>query len=141
MKWKGQRKSSNVEDRRGQSTGGGGINPLLLGPLIRLLFSKKGLIIIGVFLIFSLVTGNNPLNFIGQIFGGANPTQSSIPYQSNAEESELVAFSETILANTEDVWSQLLNGYRPPTLVLFNNSVQSACGFASQCYRAFLLSW
>jgi predicted metalloprotease len=137
MKWKGQRKSSNVEDRRGHSTGGGGINPLLLGPLIRLLFSKKGLIIIGVFLIFSLVTGNNPLNFIGQIFGGANPTQSSIPYQSNAEESELVAFSETILANTEDVWSQLLNGYRPPTLVLFNNSVQSACGFASSATGPF----
>ena len=49
MRWKGQRKSSNVEDRRGQSSMGrgmGGINPLLIGPLLRFLFSKKGLLIL-----------------------------------------------------------------------------------------------
>ena len=140
MKWKGQRRSSNVEDRRGQSARGGGlggINPLLLGPIIRLLFSKKGLLIVGAFLIFSWVTGNNPLNFIGQFFTGGSTTQSSTPYKGSAQENELAAFSETILANTEDVWNQLLDGYREPTLVLFTNSVNSACGFASSATGPF----
>ena len=68
MKWKGSRRSSNVEDRRGQSSGGSrgfsSINPMLLGPLLRLLFSKKGLIVAAVFLGISFLTGNNPLNFL-----------------------------------------------------------------------------
>nr|WP_316932667.1 neutral zinc metallopeptidase [Anditalea andensis] len=42
MKWQGRRKSTNVNDRRGRSGGGGGgISPMLLIPLIRLLFSKQ----------------------------------------------------------------------------------------------------
>lgn len=141
MKWKGQRRSSNIDDRRGKSAGRGGthgINPLLLGPLIRLLFSKTGLIIVGIFLIISFITGNNPLNFIGQLFtGGGASTQSSMPYQGSAQENELATFSETILANTEDVWHKLLDGYREPTLVLFTNSVNSACGSASSATGPF----
>jgi predicted metalloprotease len=141
MKWKGQRRSSNIDDRRGKSAGRGGtrgINPLLLGPLIRLLFSKTGLIIIGIFLIISFITGNNPLNFIGQLFtGGGASTQSSMRYQGSAQENELATFSETILANTEDVWHKLLDGYREPTLVLFTNSVNSACGSASSATGPF----
>jgi len=112
MKWKGKRKSSNVEDRRGQSgsgRGGGGLNPMLLGPLMKLLFSKTGLIIVGVFLVFSLLTGNNPLSFLGQFFeGNNNQTETSMPYVGSAKENELADFSKTILANTEDVWNDLL---------------------------------
>jgi len=132
MKWKGKRQSSNVEDRRGQSGSGrgiGGFNPMLLGPLIRLLFSKTGLILVGIFLVFSFITGNNPLSFLGQFFqGGDDQTQTSVPYQGSAAENELAAFSATILANTEDVWNGLLDDYREPTLVLFTGSVASACG-------------
>ena len=140
MKWKGQRRSSNIEDRRGQSArsgGGRGINPILLAPLLRLLFSKKGLIIVGIFLVISFATGNNPLNFLGQFFTGGAPSQTSTPYQGSPKENELAAFSETILASTEDVWNQLLNGYREPTLVLYTNSVNSACGFASSATGPF----
>lgn len=141
MKWKGQRKSSNVEDRRGQSgpsKGFGGFNPILLGPLIRLLFSKTGLIIVGIFLLFSLLTGNNPLSLIGNLFnGGPSQTETSAPYQGTPEEDELAEFSMTILANTEDVWNQLLSDYREPTLVLYTGSVSSACGFASSATGPF----
>ena len=88
MKWKGKRQSSNIEDRRGQSgssRGGRGINPMLLGPLIKILFSKTGLIIVGIFLVFSFITGNNPLTFLGQLFvGGDNQSEISTPYQVNA---------------------------------------------------------
>ena len=141
MKWKGKRQSSNVDDQRGQSGPGrgmGGFNPVLLGPLIKLLFSKTGLVIVGLFLLFSLVTGNNPLSLLGQFFlGGDNQTKTSVPYQGTAEENELAAFSATILASTEDVWNERINNYREPTLVLFNGSVASACGSASSATGPF----
>jgi len=140
MKWKGKRQSSNVDDRRGQggSSRGRGINPLLLGPLIKLLFSKTGLIIVALFLGFSLLTGNNPLTFLGQLFtGGENQTETSTPYKGSAKNNELAAFSATILANTEDVWNGILDNYREPTLVLFTGSVASACGSASSATGPF----
>ena len=141
MKWKGKRRSSNVEDRRGQSgsrSGSGGFNPMILAPLIKLLFSKTGLIIAGLFIVISLVTGNNPLNIISQFFtGGTTPTETSAPYQGTQKENELAAFSATILGNTEDVWNKLLDNYREPTLVLFTGSVSSACGSASSATGPF----
>lgn len=141
MKWKGKRQSSNIEDRRGRSgsrRGVGGFNPMLLGSLIKLLFSKTGLIIVGVFLVFSFITGNNPLKFLGQFFvGGNGQTETSVPYQGNPKENELADFSATILASTEDVWNGILDNYREPTLVLFTGSVSSACGSASSATGPF----
>ena len=142
MKWKGKRQSSNVEDRRGQSgpsRGFGGLNPMLLGPLFRLLFSKTGLVLVGIFLVFSFLTGNNPLSLLGNFFtgGGGSPTETSVPYEGTAKENELAAFSSTILANTEDVWGGLIDNYREPTLVLFTGSVASACGSASSATGPF----
>jgi len=140
MKWKGKRQSSNIDDRRGQSTGRGigGFNPMLLGPLIRMLFSKTGLIIVGIFLLISFLTGNNPLSLLGQFFTGApGQTQSSAPYQGTPAEEEMADFSATILANTEDVWNDLLQNYREPTLVLFTGYVSSACGSASSATGPF----
>ena len=141
MKWKNKRRSSNIDDRRGQRSprqGVGGFNPMLLGPLIKILFSKTGLIIVGGFLVFSFLTGNNPLNIISQFFtGGAPLTESSAPYQGSDSENELAEFSSTILANTEDVWNQLISNYREPTLVLFTGAVSSACGSASSATGPF----
>jgi len=118
--------------------GAGGFNPMLIGPLIRLLFSKTGLILVGIFLAISLLTGNNPLRLIGQFFmGGGAPAETSVPYQPTAEENELAAFSATILANTEDVWNGLIDNYREPTLVLYTGSVASACGSASSATGPF----
>src|SRR5690606_8402382 len=141
MKWRGRRQSSNIDDRRGQGgprQGFGGFNPTLLGPLLRILFSKTGLFIVGAFLVISLIMGKNPLRLITQFLGGGLPTtESSAPYTPTAEEEELADFSATILANTEDVWNQLLDNYREPTLVLFTGSVASACGSASSATGPF----
>lgn len=136
MKWKGKRQSANVEDRRGQRSGmgGGGFNPMLLGPLLKLLFSKTGLIIVGILLLLAFITGTNPLNFL---LGGGGQSVTSTPYQGTAKENELADFSSVILANTEDVWNNLLENYREPTLVLFSGSVTSACGMASSATGPF----
>lgn len=141
MKWKGRRQSSNIEDRRGQGSSGkgiGGINPSLLGPLLRLLFSKVGLFIVGLFLVISLILGKNPLSLISNLLsGGSFQTESSVPYVSTAKDKELAEFSATILADTEDVWNNLLDNYREPTLVLFTGSVSSSCGSASSATGPF----
>jgi len=141
MKWKGRRQSSNVEDKRGQSSssrrGFGGLSPMLLTPLIKLIFSKTGLIIVGIFLIISFVTGNNPLTLIGNLFLGGGQTLSTGTYSGTAEEQELADFSAVILASTEDVWNSTLQNYREPKLVLFSGYVSSACGSASSATGPF----
>lgn len=139
MKWEGRRKSQNVEDRRGQSGGGGGgFNPLLIGPLLKILFSKTGLIIVGIVIVFSVVTGTNPLNFIGGFLGGGSQGfTTETNYTPTAEEDRLAEFSATILGDTELVWNQLIENYREPTLVLFTGSVSSACGNASAATGPF----
>ena len=141
MKWQGRRQSSNVEDRRGQGgprRGIGGFNPSLLGPLVKILFSKVGLFIVGGFLVISLIMGKNPLSLISQLLsGGAIPSQSTEAYQPTEKDEELAQFCATILGDTEVVWNKLLKNYREPTLVLFTGSVSSACGAASSATGPF----
>ncbi len=141
MKWQGRRKSSNIDDRRGQSRfwkGLGGFSPTLLIPLVRLLFSKVGLFIVGAFLVISFLLGKNPLSLISNLLsGGSVGTESAAPYKPTEKDKELAEFSATILANTEDVWNKLLKNYREPTLVLFTGSVASACGSASSATGPF----
>lgn len=112
---------------------------MLIGPLLRLLFSKTGLIIVGIIIAISVVTGTNPLTFLGNFMGGGGSQgfTTETNYTPSAEEDRLAAFSEVILADTEDVWNQLLDNYREPTLVLFSGQVSSACGMASSATGPF----
>ncbi len=140
MKWKGRRKSTNVDDRRGASSssssgsGLGGLNPMIIGLLLKLVTSKKGLIIVAVILGLMYFTGNNPLNFLT---GNTNNQIQSTSYKGTAKENELADFSATILADTEDIWNQIIKNYREPTLVIFTGSVNSACGSASSSTGPF----
>lgn len=124
MKWRGGRRSSNVEDRRGapMSRGakmGGGIG---------------GLGIIAVIVMFLL--GGDPLQLLGQLLGGGG-SPASMPSQQRSAPSqqsdELADFSSVILADTEVTWGRLFrqygSQYREPKLVLFSGQTQSACGY------------
>ncbi|AOW16992.1 flagellar biosynthesis protein FlgM [Polaribacter vadi] len=136
MKWRSNRKSSNVDDRRGMSSGrsGGGLSPMLIGLLLKLVTSKKGLIIVAVVLGLMYFTGFNPLQFIS---GGATNQIQNTNYKGSASENELVTFSNRVLVSTEDVWNKIIPNYKEPTLVLFRNSVSSACGSASSATGPF----
>ncbi|QBY04020.1 hypothetical protein E2K93_06315 [Thalassotalea sp. HSM 43] len=140
MRWQGKRRSSNVEDRRGQrvSAGGGGIATLLMRFLPFLLQTKIGriLLVIGV------------VGYFGAQMLGVNiaPQQSSeqqIPAntQLTEQQQQLGEFVAVILADTEDTWHKLLQqqqkSYREPVLVLFTQAVQSACGTASSAVGPF----
>jgi len=141
MKWQGRRQSSNIDDRRGQGgpkMGAGGFNPMLLGPLLKILFSKTGMILIGVFLVGSFLLGYNPLSLLsGLVGGGEQGVTSDTSYAPTVQEEEMASFSSTVLADTEDVWNSQLDNYREPTLVLFTGSVSSACGSASSATGPF----
>ena len=139
MKWKGRRKSTNVDDRRGANSGGssgglGGLSPMLIGLLLKLVTSKKGLIIVGIVLAVMYFTGNNPLQFFS---GNTNNRIQSTSYKGTPKENELADFSATVLADTEDIWNKIIPNYREPTLVIFSRSVNSGCGNASSSTGPF----
>jgi uncharacterized protein len=139
MRWTGRRESSNVDDQRGRSGGGGFSN---FGGLPGGLFSKGGLIVIVIILGISWFTDTNPLTLLSQLSGGGDgyTVEQSEPYQGTAAEEELASFTKVVLADTEDVWNSLMDDYREPTLVLFSGSVQSACGQASASSGPFYCS-
>lgn len=141
MKWKGRRQSSNVEDRRGQSSSrgsGGGLNIGMISLLFRFLFSKTGLIVAGVMIVVFWVAGINPLTFLSQVVGGEElGVQTTQTYVPTAEDQELAQFSATVLADTEDIWNELIKNYREPTMVLFSGYISSACGSASSATGPF----
>ena len=126
MRWRGRRESANVEDRRSMSGGkiaiGGGLGGIVL-------------------LILALLFGVDPNQLLEQLpQSEAQPgTTTSRPI--NPEEEELRKFSSVVLAETEDVWTEIFRQmggqYRKLTLVLFTDQVQSACGNASAAVGPF----
>ncbi|SHH56959.1 hypothetical protein SAMN04488109_4410 [Chryseolinea serpens] len=130
MQWRGRRQSSNVDDQRGRSGGGG-------------MAVKGGLGTVVIVLIISLIMGKNPLELLSQVQGtdgGVTTEQTSPDYQPTAEEQELSEFVKVVLADTEDVWHSIMKDYREPTLVMFTGQVQSACGTASSSTGPFYCS-
>lgn len=135
MKWKGSRRSSNVEDRRNQSSvnlgGTGGGNMRMLVPVIRMLIGTKIGRIVLVIGGIAYFLGFNPMSLMGSMT--QSTTQSATI---NTEQDENSAqFVSAVLGQTEDIWSKVFQQhnatYSEPRLVLFRNSVKSGCGFAS----------
>jgi predicted metalloprotease len=125
MRWLGRQQSGNVEDRRGMGGGrmaiGGGLGGVV------------------VILILSLLTGKNPLDYLGN--GGSPPYDQEVNTATTPEEDENAKFVGVVLQDTEDVWNKLFqaqgNDYREPKLVLFTQNYQSGCGFASAAVGPF----
>jgi predicted metalloprotease len=124
MKTDGLRSSSNVEDRRRGGGGGGRGAPVKL---------SGGVIV--VVLVVSALTGTNPLTLLGQLSSGGSSstsTPSAPPGDDRAAQ-----FVAKVLATTEDTWRGKMPGYREPKLVLFRDSVSSACGHATAAVGPF----
>ncbi|WP_026777122.1 neutral zinc metallopeptidase [Polaribacter sp. Hel_I_88] len=140
MKWRSNRKSSNVDDRRGMSSGrsgsgnSSGLIKLLLPLILKLVTTKKGLILIVAIVGIMYFTGFNPLQFLS---GGTSNQIQNTNYKGSASENELAEMSTLVLKSTEDVWNKIIPNYKEPTLVLFTNSVSSACGSASSATGPF----
>jgi len=146
MRWRGNRKSSNVEDRRNMNVSslgnvgrGGGLLRLL--PMVYKILGIKGTVILVVCAgAYGLFTGNLSTMLSGSQ-QNSTETVSSKPLQESAKERELVEFVSVILADTEDTWDTLFKEkgktYQKPSLVLFRNTVKSACGTAQSAMGPF----
>jgi hypothetical protein len=104
------------------------------------MLTKGGLGTIAIIVIISLILGKNPLTLLQQtdvLNGGGTDyaTEQSVPIDPAQE--ELAEFVSVVLADTEDVWNQLMENYREPVLVLFSGNVESACGMASAASGPF----
>ena len=92
-----------------------------------------------VIMILALLFGVNPQQLFEQLPSDQPAVQSSRP--TNPEEEELKQFVSVVLAKSEDVWTDVFrqNGrqYREPTLVLFTDRVQSACGMTGAAVGPF----
>jgi hypothetical protein len=81
--------------------------------------------------------GGNPLELLLSQSG-----QVEVPYTETAEDRELREFASVVLAETEDVWTELFKEekgmkYQCPNLVLYSGYVQSACGAADSSVGPF----
>jgi len=142
MKWKGGRKSSNVEDRRSTSGSRGGGAPsmrtmMMIWPIIRpLLKTKFGWAIIGL-AAAAYFAGFNPLALIGM--GGAPMGKTTVANE--AKDNEMSDFMKTTLGYTEEVWNSVLPKYgiryKEPVMVLYRGGTKSGCGFASSAMGPF----
>ncbi|PXZ04556.1 KPN_02809 family neutral zinc metallopeptidase [Gilliamella apicola] len=124
MRWRDQRESDNIEDRRSQSASDIGT---------RIPIGGKGKIIL--FLIV-LVAGYYGVDLTGlldsSVINLGDNTSTSRVDDAPLNDSEAAKFTSVILASTEDFWQeqfqQLGKTYIPPKLVLYSGATRTLCG-------------
>ena len=127
MRWRGGRRSTNVEDRRGSraKTGllGGGLGTIVL-ILVAMYFGVDP-----TFLIQGMQSANVPTST------GSQPTAEDL------RDDPLADMIAVVMADTEDVWHEIFEAqgrsYREPTLVLFSGATRSACGLGQAAMGPF----
>jgi len=127
MKLGDVRESDNVQDRRGR------------GPVRRGAVAVSG-VTIAVVLVVSVITGRNPLELLSTIQGGGQNRRPAASTPIDPKDPGAI-FTRKILATTEDTWNEALpkvgKRYTMPTLVLFRDGTESACGFQESAVGPF----
>jgi predicted metalloprotease len=127
MRWQGGRRSSNIEDRRGQRAG-----PKLLG---------GGIGTIAIVLI-AMYFGVDPTPLLEGMQSASQASSSGTrPTAEDLENDPLADMVSVVVADTEDVWTEIfaLEGqrYEPPILVMFTGETRSACGLGQAAMGPF----
>ena len=136
MRWEQGRRSENVEDVRGAGGGRGGGGLRLGGGALVLL-------LVGAWLF-----GADPMTLLSILVDGGGGSSIQVPDASMeggapapAGNDEGAQFVSVVLADTEDTWTQIFatggERYVPPKLVLFTDTVRSACGMAQSAMGPF----
>jgi predicted metalloprotease len=119
--------SRNVEDRRGRRVSrgiaGGGIGTLLI-------------------ILLALFFGFDPSLLLQSNVREANVPETLPPQsQQSSMNDEMRQFVARVLGSTERTWDQIFRAagqtYQKPTLVLFTDAVESACGFGQAAAGPF----
>lgn len=127
MRWDDLRESTNIEDVRA-STGGG-------GPGLR--FGVGGTLLA---LAASYFFGIDPRLILG-LMSAVPSTQTAPVAQGGAPQDEQGRFIAAVLGETEDAWGAIFQAqgrtYVPPKLVLYRDQMPSACGSANSAVGPF----
>jgi predicted metalloprotease len=133
MRWTPGGSSDDVEDRRDESGGGGGFQ---VGGI------HLGLGGVVVLFILSLIFKRDFLSLLSSNSVGTPGTTASQPdHARDQQEQPVVQFVTFVLNDTQNTWSQILPSqgvpYRHAKLVLFRDSIDSACGMAQSATGPF----
>ena len=126
MRWRGGRRSKNIEDRRasGGRRGvlGGGIGTIVL-------------------ILVAMYFGVDPTPLLQGMQGGSASSSGTRPTEEDLKNDPLADMVSVVVADTEDVWHEIFAAegqqYREPTLVLFRGSTRSACGLGQAAMGPF----
>lgn len=129
MKWIGRRQSQNVEDRRGMSSGGKAV---------------VGGGVLGIVILLLNLFGGENAQMITPILEQINQQQTTTQVNTqelSQEDKKMGQFVRTVFADTEDIWTKIMQEnnieYRQPKMVLFTQTVETACGNASAASGPF----
>ncbi len=127
MRWRGGRRSKNIEDRRGSRTAprllGGGIGTIVL-------------------VLVAMYFGVDPTPLLQGVQSGQSASTSGTqPSAEDLKNDPLADMVSVVIADTEDVWRELFarqgRRYEEPVLVMFTGSTQSACGLGQAAMGPF----
>ncbi|PWD86761.1 neutral zinc metallopeptidase [Ignatzschineria cameli] len=140
MRWENERRSQNIEDRRGEKRG----RSVARGGMGLPLKGKSGLAVLAVviaagyfgFDLTPLLQGEMP----GIEQSHSNSSTERVPQASPAEQ-RMADFTAVALAKTEDLWKARFKEqgmrYREPTLVIYSGSTRTACGYGQAAMGPF----
>lgn len=126
MRWENEERSQNVEDRRGMTASrgvvGGGIGTVVI-------------------VLVALYFGVDPSTILQGVPESGPPPVTQQQQQQHDGKDQMADFVSVVLADTEKTWHGLFRSYgktyEEPTLVLFTEAAQSACGFAQAAMGPF----
>ena len=125
MRWRGRRRSTNIEDRRGAR------GPKLLGGGI-------GTIVV---VLVAMYFGVDPRPLLQMVEGGASTSSGTTSTAPDLRDDPLAEMVYVVLADTEDVWTEIFarqgRRYEAPKLVLFTGATPSACGLGQAAMGPF----
>ncbi|MCE7040525.1 neutral zinc metallopeptidase [Dyadobacter sp. CY312] len=126
MRWQDLRRSGNVEDRRGMSGGG------------KVAIGGIGVVIV---VVLGLLTGQDPGQIMENLQNSQAVEQTGPRAAGPLPDDKTADFIKAVLGSTEDVWDQIYAEndaqYQHPTLQIFENATQGACGSASSAMGPF----
>lgn len=126
MRWRGGRRSTNIEDRRGARA------PKLLGGGIGTI----------VLVLVAMYFGVDPTPLLQTMQdGGGASSRGTRPTADELRNDPLADMVAVVVADTEDVWSEIFAAqgrrYEAPTLVMFTGATRSACGLGQAAMGPF----
>lgn len=130
MRLDDESESSNVEDRRGES-GGGGRGGLGVGALV--------LALVGGYFF-----GVDPSTILGLLSNVTNQAPQVAPAHRPPANDEMASFVSKVLGSTETTWREVFREggatYQEPKLVLFTGATPTACGTGQAAMGPFYCS-